>query len=588
MSSSHKSPTIPALGRVDVGVGTVAAAREDAVQAGMEMLERGGNAVDAAVAAALVAGVVEPSETTLAGSGFLLLNDPAAGRWSVEFGPRAPRAATADMFRIDADAAAPAVLGVAAVVDNANADGPLAMGVPRTLNGLVTAHERWGALDRAVVFAPAIALAEEGFRADTWHVMNVVADRARLMRDPAARAIFFDVAGGPVGMDSNAVYGRSFGRFGLVRQPALAETLREVVAGGSHALTEGVIAQELLRTFQEYGAIVDAEDLRTSGPDIGHPLSLRFRDVDVSVPRAPGGGITELQMLAIWQALYPDGSPQHDDAARTRSLALALQHAFADRYHWLGDPDVVAAPNGRLLDPRYAAFLAATIAGGPTPPFAAGGAPWTRFAVEAAHDPWAVLGGGEVAPQWCTPASAQTSGTTHISVADADRRIVSVTHTAANHFGSGVMCPRTGLLFDSAMAWFNAVPGSANSIRGGARPVANMGPAMVTRDETSIAAVGASGGRRILSAVAQTLINLIDRQQSPLEALQQPRIDGSGAALLLHDDLADLADDLADFAPEVVPAGVDGFTIDFARVNVAAYLGDRRTASAVDARSYSA
>src|SRR5699024_2573684 len=137
--------------------------------------------------------------------------------------------------------------------------------------------------------------------------------------------------------------------------------------------------------------------------------------------------------------------------------------------------------------------------------------PWSYFSGKALHDPWKHTVGQD-APQWSpSGATEPSSGTTHVSAADADGWVVGITHTAANHFGSGVMCPRTGLLFDSSMAWFNALPGSANSIRSAARPVANMAPILVKHQDGSIVqSIGASGGRRIISAVIQLAISLTE------------------------------------------------------------------------------
>jgi gamma-glutamyltranspeptidase/glutathione hydrolase len=586
---SHRVPVIPAFGRTDNTHGTVVAARDQSVKAGMAMLEQGGNAIDAAVAAALVAGVIEPTETTLAGSGFLLYSDGESGPWSVDFGPRAPLTASSAMFDIDFDSESSNVLGLAPVVGAGNVNGPTAFGVPRTLLGLLTAHERWGSLDRRVVCEPAIRLATDGFPADTWFLMNALNDLDRLRRDPQAAATFLDSDGLPLGRRSSAHYGASVDKHGMVRQPLLASTLEEAAAGSLDDLRDGPIARRLIETANEIGSLLTLADLKGSAPTIERPLSIRFRDVDVWVPTSPGGGITELQILSTWQALFPSGSPRDDSSDRTRMLALAIRHAFADRYHWLGDPEFVSVPIEGLLSAEYAAVLA-DLCGSADPDLliSDGEPPWIKFASEPIHNPWEHSSNceGEI-PVW-TPRSASTptSGTTHISVADSQGRIVSITHTAANHFGSGIICPRTGLLFDSSMAWFNALPGAANSIRGGARPVANMGPVLLTRDGVSVAALGASGGRRIISAVAQVVINLVDREMSPLEALQAPRIDGSGGELLIHENLADVASGLDGLNPVMVPEGIEAYAIDFARSNIAAYHGENRTESAIDGKSF--
>ncbi|WP_162130085.1 gamma-glutamyltransferase family protein, partial [Streptomyces xiaopingdaonensis] len=500
-----------AVRRQDASKGTVVSPHERSTRAGLEMLERGGNAVDAAVATALVAGVVEPTETTLAGCGFLLFNDPETGTWSADFGPRAPSAASRAMYEVDHGASGSSVLGLAPVVDAANVDGPRASGVPRTLLGLLSAQEAWGELPREHVCGPAIGAAYDGFEADMWFVANALSDLTRLRRDAQARRTYLDEDGLPLGHASSSFYGPSFGARPRVRQPLLGAALEEAAHGPLESLTEGALARRLVESSRAAGGLLTSEDLRAAAPSIGRAFGRRYRDVEVFVPPSPGGGITELQILQMWEALNPRPSTSHENGAQARKLALALRHAFADRYHWLGDPDVVPVPLRGLLSPDYTAALARLVETGQDVAGWREGEPWTTYAARAAHDPWRHEPGSPARPEW-TPQSATepTSGTTHISAADAQGRIVSVTHTAAHHFGSGIVCPRTGLLFDSAMAWFNALPGAANSIAPGARPLANMGPALVTRRGESVAAVGASGGRRIISAVAQVIINLVD------------------------------------------------------------------------------
>ena len=583
MRLTHQIPTIPA-GAHTFTDGGVVAPHQVAVSAGEAMYARGGNAVDAAVAAALVAGVMEPAETTLAGCGFMLVGMPDGEVVSVEFGPRAPKGAGPHMYRATPGRQGTSMLTVVGVEDNANADGPLAAGVPRTLLALLTAQERFGTLPRETVLGPAIAVARDGFSADPWFRLHVLSDIERLRADPAAAAVFLDEDGLPRGQRTNALYGFSQGEEEPVPQPLLARTLETVAAEGPDALRTGSVASALLATARERGMLLSAEDLAESGPDIGAPRTLAFRDTRVHVPQAPGGGPTELEILNVWQHLYPGGSPYEDTAERIRGLALAIRHSFADRFYWLGDPDLVDVPVDDLLSDAYAGRLARQIAGGDVPrAFTDGTIPWSHFANTMLHDP---RPGGGPAPWTPDGGTEPASGTTHISAGDASGLFVSITHTAAHHFGSGTMCPRTGLLFDAAMVWFNALPGAANSVRSGARPLANMGPAMLTRDGRAVAALGASGGRRIISAVAQLVINLVDRGMTPLEALQAPRIDGSGPRVVLHEHLAEAEDGLAPLATYVTPPGNTTFTADFARANLVGRLADGRLQSAIDAGAF--
>lgn len=585
MQLTHTSLTLPVAARCSSGSGTVTAARDQSVRAGLQMYEAGGNAIDAAVAAALVAGVVEPTETTLAGSGFLLLHHSEHGAQSVEFGPLAPLRAHPQMFELENNSEPSNVLGLAPVAGNANVVGPLASGVPRTLLGLLTAHQRWGKIPRRDVLAPAVQAAREGFPADTWFITNALQVIDLLRESPATREIFLDSRGLPIGCDSAMPYGKSVDLAHPVRQSQLATTLEEMAEQELSTLTDGDIASSILHSAEEFGMLLSREDLARSAPDIVSPLHLSFRGHDVWVPAAPGGGVTELQALSIWQQLYPNAAstaPRHERLAK---LDQVLRQAFADRYHWLGDPHKVSVPIEALLAEVYAQQTAGQLALESAPVLPpASAAPWTHFASTPNNNPWPLDPRGRQVPEWRpSAASTPSSGTTHVSASDPQGWVVSITHTSANHFGSGLMCPRTGLLFDSAMAWFNAAPGAANSISSAARPVANMGPALLSRNGQSVAALGASGGRRIISAVTQLIISMVEDGKDPAAALAEPRIDSSGASTVIHER------DAAHFRHlhrMVIPENSNSFALDFARANVAAVDANGNCSSAIDGRAY--
>ncbi|QUL77882.1 gamma-glutamyltransferase [Brevibacterium sp. SMBL_HHYL_HB1] len=583
---THRPPNVSVSEHANA-LGSVIAPRKTSVQAGMRVLEKGGNAVDAAVAAALVAGVIEPTETTLAGSGFMLVHSPGEEPWSVDFGPKAPLSATSTMFDVDPSASSSAVLGLAPVVDNANVDGALASGVPRTLLGLVAAHERFGTIPLNAVLSPAITAASAGFRADSWFLTSALSDLQRLSRDAMSAEIFLDGAGLPKGHSSGINYGHSFDTATLIRQELLASTLSTVAEKGAATLIDGEIAQGLVATSNEMGGILSMSDLGAAAPEIKPAMTLDYRGHIVAVPPAPGGGITELEILNIWQALDPRKTRSWESGESLRALALTMRHAFADRYHWLGDPAVVPVPTHGLLSAEYGQAVAMEVLKGTDVARWGDGAPWQTFASTPIHDPWPYSGHEDSRPDWRPWSSTTpTSGTTHISAVDSAGTAVAITHTAANHFGNGIVCPRTGLIFDSSMAWFNALPGAANSITPGGRALANMGPALLSRDGTPIAAVGASGGRRIISAVAQIIINLIDGGLSLVDSLSRPRIDASGRSLLVHEGCGEKTSSLTDLGIELVPQSNEPFTMDFARPNVAGFDDSGNPASAITSQHY--
>ncbi|MYN13990.1 hypothetical protein GSY71_12660 [Pusillimonas sp. TS35] len=517
--------------------GAIATARELSAAAAAGMLAAGGNAMDAAVAAAFVAGVIEPMETTLAGSGFLLVGLPDGAAHSVEFGPRAPMAARPGMFTIDENRVVDLGLGVSVVVGDENIQGARSAGVPATIAGLIRAHDCFGKLPLKTVMGPAIAAAFDGFAADSYFALEALEHIDVLRRDPGAAALFL-----PGGLPpASAHLGRAtLGVPALIRQAALGKTLEQIAEQGAAAFYGGELGDAFLQSHRERGGILAREDLLAVNPVIASPRRLRLRDCEVLAPCAPCGALTELQILNTWQALFPEVPRGGDETGRLDMLAQASWHAFADRYHWLGDPDFVPVPEAALLSDAYARELAALIRAGAVPPRSAGSGemPWNYFARKPAHDPWRYDDCGRDGVVW-SPEGATTppAGTTHISVADTSGMCVAITHTAANHCGAKVVCERTGLLFDAAMGWFNARQGAANSIEGGKRPLANMGPVLLMRGGRPLAAVGAPGGRRIINAVVQVVLNLVERGMTPDEALQAPRIDASGNTLLASERL---------------------------------------------------
>lgn len=566
--------------------GVVVTARAQSSEAACAMLEAGGNAVDAAVAAAFVAGVIEPMETTLAGSGFMLISSPDDERvHSVDFGPRAPLLCRSDMFPIDEAAKAKGAPGISlsAVIDNANVEGARAMGVPSTFKGLTKALEVFGTLPLETVLKPAISAAYDGFATDSYYTLEALANLKALRANPTASQQYLHDGLPPPSPDLGSA---TLGVPTLLRQPLLGRTLEMLARGGSETFYRGELGARFLDSVQALGGLLSEEDLQACEVTIGQARHIRFRDHDIWAPRGPCGAVTMLQILQLWQACTADRLLLEDSATRLEVLAQTIWHAFADRYHWLGDPGFVNSPDLALTSQSYAKQVAQQILRGEPIPRAPADSegPWSYFAGHAAHDPWPHQPHqGSRVPRWQPMGStAPTAGTTHINVIDGQGMAVSLTHTAANIFGSKVVCPSTGLLFDAAMGWFNAMPGAANSIASGKRPLANMGPMLVTRGGKPIAAVGAPGGRRILSAVTQVIINLLERRMSVEDALQAPRIDASATELLMSERLFESVHLNPVVAPTVkaVMEEHEGYCYELGRPLLAA-IDDRGTLQAV-------
>jgi gamma-glutamyltranspeptidase/glutathione hydrolase len=566
----------------------VAAARRESVDAALDMLEAGGNAIDAAVACAFVAGVVEPMETCLAGSGFLLAWDPAERRATAfDFPPRAPLAARPDMFEVVPSEGAARLLGVSAVRDDANTEGILAPGVPGTVAGLLAAHERLGRLARRRVLEPAIRAAADGFAVDGYYALHALDHLEALRAHSEAAAIYLDERRLP---PVPAFLGdATLGVAPLLHQPDLARTLEIVAEHGAAGFYAGEIALAIERHFAAHGGLITRKDLAAYRPEIGEPVRAGYRGRQVMAPASPCGAWTALQILRVLERFDLAGAVA--DAGALHAIVAASRHAFADRYHWLGDPDHVPVPLGGLLGDAYAGEVAAAIRGGDRgPAFAAeDGLPWEVLAFRALGDPWAHEADPDRRPAYRparpAPSAADRHGTTHLAVVDADGMMVTCTHTAGNAFGSKVVAARTGLLFDAAMVWFNAVPGAANSIAPGKRPVVNMAPLLVVDGDRARLTVGAPGGRRIIDAVVQVVVNALDRGLTIQEAIGAPRVDASGAAVLASERLGEEAlaalrargHDVVAVREEHAPFGYE-----FARPVGVEIAGDGRRRAGVD------
>ena len=367
-----------------------------------------------------------------------------------------------------------------------------------------------------------------------------------LRAHPTAAALYLDARGLP---PVPAFLGETtLGVPPLLRQPELARTLEIVAERGAAGFYEGEIAEAIERHFAAEGGLIDRADLAAYQPIVGEPLHATYRGYDVFAPTSPSGAWTELQILRALERFDLAGTDPKDPEA-LHAVIAASRHAFADRYHWLGDPDHGPVPLEWLLGDGYADETAAAIRAGDIGPVVEG-KPWEELAFAApAHHP-------------------DKHGTTHFAVVDGDGMMVSCTHTAGNAFGSKVVAEGTGLLFDAGMVWFNAHPGAANSIAPGKRPLVNMGPLLLARDGTARLAIGAPGGRRIIDAVVQVVVNSVDRGMAVDEAIGAPRIDASGSSVLAGERLGEATlEALRDRGHRIVevPEQHAPFTYEFAR-----------------------
>jgi len=470
------------------GEGIVVSDHHLASGIGADVLARGGNAVDAAVATAFALAVVLPSAGNVGGGGFLLCHGPEGGT-SFDFRERAPAAATERMY-----------LGPDGEIrDDANHTGPLAVGVPGTVAGLWLAHRRLGRLPWADLVQPAVELAEKGYpwswRDQAW--AEGLAEKEGSSYDETRRVFLRD---GVAVRDPGEIF----------RQPDLARTLARIRDEGRDGFYRGETARLLAAFMAEVGGLVTEADLRDYEAVERAPVHGTYRGLDVYAMGPPSsGGVVLVEMLNILEGFDIAGRG-HDTAAGLHLLAETMRRAYADRAEYLGDPDFdPGQPVPWLTSKEHANRLRATI-----DPSAASRSDPARFG-------GAFLG-------------RESEQTTHLAVVDAEGRAVSLTFTLEESYGSGLTVPGAGFLLNNEMGDFNPIPGhtgsdgkigtTPNRIESGKRMLSSMCPAILAREGRPVLVLGTPGGRTIINTVLQVILNVVDHGMDLRRAIEAPRI----------------------------------------------------------------
>jgi len=453
-----------------IGVATHGVA---ATQAARRILEEGGNIIDAAVAASFVISVERPQSTGLGGGGFMLYRDAKSGKvYAIDFRERAPLKANEAMF-----------LDESGKYDPRRArNGVLAVAVPGLVAGLYEIHSKFGALPFASVVQPAIELAENGFSVypELAFALKVRADDLR--KDPGARSIFLNEKGEPLPVGH------------ILVQKDLAQTLRAVAARGRDGFYKGPVASKILRFVKSGKGLISEVDFAQYKVIWRQPVVGSYKGFEIySMPPPSSGGVHVIQFLG-----FLENDPLRTfgflSAKSIHLAAAALQSAFADRAYYLGDPDFVAVPTARLISPVYIAER--------------------RKAVSLSK----ARSADEVAPG--TIEIRESEHTTHVSLMDSEGNAVASTQTINGFMGAGVVPPGTGVVLNNEMDdfaspdgsanLFGAFGGKANAIAPRKTPLSSMSPTLLIRDGKVHMAVGAPGGTRIISCVAQTILNWVE------------------------------------------------------------------------------
>ena len=482
--------------------GMVATKDIHATSAGVQMLEMGGNAVDAAVAACFAIGVVEPASSGIGGGGYLVYQVGERGG-VVGFPMKGPLGASPDMYELSGEASVGG-FGWAGVVGDENLEGPRSIAVPGAVAGLCEAHRLLGRLPLSDVVAPAVALARDG-HSPGWHsIYSLGLAARRLLAFDELRGIF--MPGGELPTASATTPA-------ILRQPELADVLEAIGRDGRSAFYSGDIARAITSDIRANGGIVSERDFAEYRPfvwDAG--VEFGYSGHTVRVPPFACAGTTSAMTLRIMDG-FDVGSMGHNSADALHAYIYAARLAYVDRYAYMADPAFVDAPWEGLVSGGYTRLCRGTIDA-------------ERLGEIEPGDPWAFDDG---APGERLPASApmHDSGTTHLCAMDEDGNAVSLTNTLMGSFGSGFVPKGTGVAMNNGMMWFDPVPGRVNSIMPGKYPLNNMTPALALDRHGVRMAVGASGGRRITNCVTQIISKVVDFGMGPQEAIDSPRVDCS-------------------------------------------------------------
>jgi gamma-glutamyltranspeptidase/glutathione hydrolase len=465
--------------------GMVASTSEIASRVGVEIMKKGGNAVDAAVAVGLALAVTWPSAGNLGGGGFMLVRKSDGSAEAIDYRERGPLAANRDMY-LDAQGN---------VVKGLSTDGYLAAGVPGTVAGLAFAHKRHGKLKWSELVEPARKLAAEGFEVN-YHL-------ARSLRYPSTITKMQPFA------ESRRIYQRD-GRFYEMGetfvQPELASVLARIEKD-PRDFYEGETAKLIVADVQAHRGIITLEDLRTYEPTLRIPLRTTYRGHEIlTMPPPSSGGIALIEMLNMLEA-YDLRSMGWQSAQYTHTVVETMRRAFADRAKFLGDTDFVKVPVTALASAKYAAERRRGI------------------------DPNRASSSREAGAG--DPAPYESPETTHFTIIDGEGNIVSNTYTLNDSYGSGATIQGAGFLINDEMDDFTSkvgvpndyglIQGEANAIAPKKRPLSSMTPTIVLKDGKPLFAIGSPGGPTIINTVLHVVLNVIDFGMDIQQAIDAPR-----------------------------------------------------------------
>ncbi len=485
--------------------GMVSSAHELASKAGVEVLKKGGNAVDAAVATALALNVVEPNASGIGGGGFMTIRFAKTGEVVVlDYRETAPASSTKDMYASDK-----------AKAEKWSVKGGKSVGVPGWLMGMWTALEKYGTMSFGEVAGPAIRLAEQGF---TVHPMQtgIIKDEFEKMLDYSdpAKLPFLE---GSLPIEPGKT----------LKQPMLAKTFRMIAEKGPGVFYGGPVGEAVVAAVNKAGGAMSLDDLKNYKMEMRKPVYGTYRGYHIySVPPASSGGTHIVQLLNIMEN-FPVKEMGHNKAQTLHVMSEAMKMVYADRGAYMADTAFVDVPLEGLASKAYAKKLAGKIS------------MTSSMNDVAADDPKPFQ--KTVASNYIGGEPQERVSTSHFSVVDARGNIVASTNTINYFFGSGVFVPDYGIMLNDQMDDFSSNPASVNAPEPGKRPLSSMSPTIVLDPkDRPFMAIGAAGATRIITAVAQIIMNSVDFGMKMDESIEQLRIynfaSGGKAGPLLYEN----------------------------------------------------
>lgn len=466
--------------------GMVASEQGLATQVGLDILKQGGNAIDAAVAVGFALAVVLPNAGNIGGGGFMVLHDDKTGKdVAIDFREIAPAKASRDMY-LD---------NQGNVIDGKSLFTHDASGVPGTVAGMEYALKKWGTMPLSKVLEPAIKLADKGFIVSDVLAQTLKEEKSTLGKWSASKAIFFK-------------NGEPLKSGDLLVQKDLAKSLRLIAKQGAKAFYQGEIATKIAKEMQSHGGTMTLEDLKAYKVVERQPIIGDYRGYKVvTMPPPSSGGVHLIEILNMLEH-YPIKEDGVNSAKNIHHMAESMKLAYADRSEYLGDPDFVKIPVTGLTSKAYANERVKTI-----------------------DDNKARLS-SNIKPG--KPQPYESDQTTHFSVMDKAGNAAAVTYTLNLNFGSGIVAEGTGILLNNEMDDFSVKPGvpnafglvggAANAIEAKKRPLSSMTPTIVMKNNKPWLVTGSPGGARIITTVLQSVVNTIDHEMNPAEAIITPRV----------------------------------------------------------------